>query len=283
LNFDVIKFNFKAASLYLLGREIGTSDFQRSYNLLASSYDDEWYKYLDVVTTEILAEIDDQKLDYILDAGCGSGTTTLKLRKNYPDAHIVGLDFSKKMLIQARQKLGDNKALLFRDRLESGLKKFKDGQFDLIVCAWSLGYARNKEVYKELARILNQNGKLLIMTNKHDTLKAVQHSLKYTMCRHWNKLQKLPLHKFPKDKKSLLAKLQNDFQEVKYGEGSFSIDLSDKQNIVDWLLNSGILAGYEFVLDLRRDKMTRKTCEDYIKSNYKEVIHNYMWVLLHKK
>jgi hypothetical protein len=186
------------------------------------------------------------------------------------------------MLKQARRKLGPEKVILVRDTLENGLTKFKEGQFDLVVCAWSLGYGRKKNVYRLLSHILNTNGHLLILTNKYDTLKAVQHSIKYTMYKHYKKIRKLPLHKFPKDREYLLKKLGKRFEEKKFGEGHFAIDITHKSSVIDWLLNTGILAGYEYILNLRKDELTRKTYEDYIKSNYNELVHNYMWILARK-
>lgn len=284
MNFiELLKVNLKIASLYLQGYQVETSDFRRSYKYLASSYDDEWFVYLRSITEDVLSKISGQKPKYILDLGCGTGGATLKLKNMFPEAQIIGMDCSKHMLRQARPKLGCDKVLFFRDTMERGITKLSDSQFDLITCAWSLGYARHKKVYKELYRVLSKNGYLLALTNKRDTLKAVQKTMKYTMCYHYKSLKKLPLHKFPENKEYLLKKFGKRFKEIDYGEGNFSIDLTNKQSILDWLLNTGILAGYEYVLDFKNDKKCRKTFEDYIKSNFKDVTHEYMWILLQKQ
>lgn len=283
MNFgELIKVNFQFVSLYLLGSKVETSDFKRSYDIIASSYDDKWYSYIDPVTTDMLSNISGLTPKFILDVGCGTGSSTCKLQNMFHDAHITGLDFSKPMLELARAKLGSEKILLFRETIEKGLKRFSDSQFDLITCVWSLGYSQDKRVYKELYRILSDNGHLLIITNKQDTLNAVKVAMKHTMFTHYKAIQKVPLHKFPEDKEFLLSKLGKNFQEVKYGEGSLSIDITTQPSILEWLLNTGIMAGYEYVLDLRTNTSLRKTFNDYMKANFKEITHNYMWLLVKK-
>lgn len=283
MNLDLIKLNWKLLVLFLLGKKIETSDFERSYNLLASSYDDDWYKYLDSITSDIFKNLPEIKPKCILDLGCGTGTSTVKIRNVYKDSHIIGLDFSKPMLDQAKRKTGFDKVLFFRNTIEDGVEKFENAQFDLVVASWSLGYCKNKNVYKHLSRILSDNGYLMILTNKDDTLKEVKQSMHYTMLKHNKRIRKVPLHRFPKDLSALTAKLVKYFNVVNSGEGSFSIDFSSKSSVIDWLLNTGILAGYEYILNIRRSEPCKKTYEDYIRSNFKEIIHNYMWILVQKK
>lgn len=45
----------------------------------------------------------DKECKRILDVGCGSGMSTIILRKKYPNAEIVGVDLSKEMLKKARE------------------------------------------------------------------------------------------------------------------------------------------------------------------------------------
>ncbi|MGD9581007.1 MAG: class I SAM-dependent methyltransferase [Vampirovibrionia bacterium] len=269
--------------LFLQGRFVETSDFQRSYEALASSYDNEWYVHLDKVTTDVVAELAQIQPQCILDAGCGTGSSTFKLRGTFSDSYIAGLDFSPSMLAEAKKKFSKDRALLVRDSLENGIKRFSNNQFDLVTCFWSLGYAKNKAVYKQLNRILADKGYLFILTNKRNTLKEVRQSMKYTMFQHIDMIDKVPLHKFPKDKQHLLDMLGSNYEEIKYGEGSFSINLADKKNMLDWILNTGILAGYEYILDLRKNKPCRDTFVKYFNDNFSELTHNYMWLLVQKK
>lgn len=280
---ELVKVNMKVLGLYLLGNEVQTSDFERSYNSVAPYYDDEWYSYLEGVTKEILENVSDLSPQFILDLGCGSGCSTEKLQQMFPASHITGVDFSRQMLAFARIRLGEDNVLLIRDTMEKATKKFVDGQFNLITCNWSLGYAQDKSIYDNLSRMLTDNGYLLILTNKKDTLKALQHAVKHTMFKHYKSIQKLPLHKFPEDKVFLMKKLGKSFDEVKSGEGSFSIDLTGKQHVLDWVLKTGIMAGYEYILDFRNDYDIKKTFEEYLQTNHKELTHNYMWLLLRKK
>ncbi len=62
----------------------------------------------------------------ILDLGCGTGNSTLALRTRFPQADILGVDFSQAMLSIAKQKVDA------RFRLWDIEKGIPEGSFDLI-------------------------------------------------------------------------------------------------------------------------------------------------------
>lgn len=67
----------------------------------------------------------------ILEIGCGTGHNLLRLRRQFPDAEITGIDLSADMLTIAREKVPGVK-LIQRPYDEPA------GGFDLIVCSYSL-------------------------------------------------------------------------------------------------------------------------------------------------
>jgi len=280
---ELFKYNLKLFNLYLNDIKLEPSDFRKSYDTIASFYDNEWSNILDEAISKVFKRIPPIKPDYILDVGCGTALSASSLRKMYPDAHITGLDYSRSMLRIAKKKLGSDKVIFFNDSIENGLSKFKGSQFNLIVATWSLEYCDNKNIYKELNRILSNNGILVIVISKDETLKEVKSAMKYTMLKHYNLIQKLPTYKFPQDKTYIQTRLGKNFEELALGEDSFSIDLKTKPSVMDWFLDSGILAGYEYVLDFRNNFECGKTYEEYVKSNIDNVTHNYMWFILKKK
>ena len=64
----------------------------------------------------------------ILDIGCGPGTSTIPLKKQYPDAEIIGIDSSPNMIKKARQACNEITWLL-KDAREDIADL---GQFDIV-------------------------------------------------------------------------------------------------------------------------------------------------------
>ncbi|GGI86031.1 malonyl-ACP O-methyltransferase BioC [Legionella impletisoli] len=124
-----------------------------------------------------------ERLDYlkinprfILDLGCGTGLFTQKLKKQYPHAKLVGLDFAEAMLQEAKTKQGWRRkwSLVNGDMAKL---PFATGVFDLVfanqVLHWSspLGKA-----LKEISRVMNVNGCLMFTTLGPDTFMELRHA-----------------------------------------------------------------------------------------------------------
>jgi trans-aconitate methyltransferase len=56
-------------------------------------------------TRDLLAQVPLQRVRMAVDLGCGPGNSTERLIERYPDATVIGLDSSKDMLRQARERL----------------------------------------------------------------------------------------------------------------------------------------------------------------------------------
>ncbi|MBI5253172.1 MAG: class I SAM-dependent methyltransferase [Euryarchaeota archaeon] len=87
----------------------------------------------------------------VLDIGCGCGKF-LKLWRDRGASTVVGMDFSKSMLGQAKQK---SNFLLMGDAFKI---PFKDNSFDFVACIGVANYYRNVEaLLKEISRV-SRNG-----------------------------------------------------------------------------------------------------------------------------
>jgi malonyl-CoA O-methyltransferase len=122
-----------------------------------------------------------ERLDYVrleprvvLDAGCGTATTTAELARRYPQAEIVALDFAEGMLRHASGQggwmrvpqwvCGDVEALPLASQSV-------DLVYSNAVLQWSTDLART---FAELLRVLRPGGLLTFSTFGPDTLRELR-------------------------------------------------------------------------------------------------------------
>lgn len=103
---------------------------------------------------QLVAAVVRQNPTRILDLACGSGDVTTMLREALPKAQVVGLDFSRPLLTQAK---GHGLAELAEaDALKL---PFADGSFDAVTIAFGLrNFSDRAAGLNEIARILKQGG-----------------------------------------------------------------------------------------------------------------------------
>lgn len=109
----------------------------------------------------------------ILDAGCGTGRLSAALKKEYPDATIIGCDFALPMLIEAHRS--DAKKSLVGADVDA--LPFSDNLFNLI--ASNLTYQWPPDTlasFKEAGRVLKATGCLALTTLGPQTLFEMRES-----------------------------------------------------------------------------------------------------------
>lgn len=111
---------------------------------------------------------------YILDLGCGPGYFSQRLKKQYPKAHLVGLDLAHKMLVLAGRKQGWRQKWALVNGDMTALP-FAAGTFDLVfanqVIHWSQPLSA---VISELNRVMNVDGCLMFSTLGPDTFQELR-------------------------------------------------------------------------------------------------------------
>lgn len=111
----------------------------------------------------------------ILDLGCGTGTTTLMLKRRFPEAEVIGLDLSPHMLVMADYKAqAAHVDVSFRhgNAMATGLPP---ASFD-VVCATLLFHetppAVAKTILSEAFRLMAPGGQVLVLDGNQRTLRA---------------------------------------------------------------------------------------------------------------
>lgn len=102
--------------------------------------------------------------NFILDAGCGTGSITFELSSRFPMSRICGINISSDQLAAARRhkKLSgaENVSFSLQDYLTLG---FGDCTFDEVLFCESLCHASDKTILlRETARVLKPGGKIVI-------------------------------------------------------------------------------------------------------------------------
>lgn len=101
----------------------------------------------------------------ILDFGCGTGTTEIFLRQNFPHADITGVDSSAESIRLAVQL--QLEAVTFIHS-ETARLPFSDGSFDLVYTNGTIHHipaGERRAVLAELGRILKPSGMICIFEN----------------------------------------------------------------------------------------------------------------------
>lgn len=92
----------------------------------------------------------------IIDIGCGPGNSTAVLKEKYPNAHILGADFSPNMIEKAKSEHPDIDFMLF-----DASKDFNklEGKFDIIFSNACIQWIpEHKKLINNMMSILNKGG-----------------------------------------------------------------------------------------------------------------------------
>jgi SAM-dependent methyltransferase len=139
-----------------------------------------WYAGMRRVAMSVLEHVVDGRRNLrILDAGCGTGGTTVELRRF---GEVVGIDLAWEALEPAR---GRGLTRLARGSIER--LPFADRSFDAVTSfevVYHLGVANDRRALDEAHRVLEPGGLLLLRVPAHDWLRGEHDRLVHTRHRY---------------------------------------------------------------------------------------------------
>ena len=109
---------------------------------------------------DILAE---QNERYLLDVGCGGGQSAIRLKENYPQLRLAGIDLSTDQIVRARQRAEQRGYAIQFEVADVQALPFSDASFDVV---YSFGSAKHwpdpLKGFSECWRVLKPGGELLV-------------------------------------------------------------------------------------------------------------------------
>jgi len=141
-----------------------TDRTRSAYDQWARTYDTSPNPHTFLEFVDVLATLDPQPDETILDAACGTGRYTSVLAERV--ARVAGLDFSSKMLRIASERSPDVDFRIgdLRERLP-----FTDAAFDAVLCAQALKHiAALGPTMSEFARVLRPGGRVVFSVTHPD-------------------------------------------------------------------------------------------------------------------
>ena len=117
---------------------------------------------------DVLAELEKEPFEDLLDCGCGTAPMLSLLSDKYPDKHYTGIDITPKMIEVAKTKDMHNVELVVGD---CEYLPFEDNSFDVVICCQSFHHYPNvQDFFNSVYRVLRPGGRLILrdMTSDSD-------------------------------------------------------------------------------------------------------------------
>ena len=109
---------------------------------------------------DILAEIEKEPFESLLDAGCGPAPMLCLLSEKYPDKHYTGLDLTPAMIEAAKSYQLPNTELIVGDCENL---PFEANTFDVVICSMSAHHYPNiQNFYNSVYKVLKPNGRFIL-------------------------------------------------------------------------------------------------------------------------
>jgi SAM-dependent methyltransferase len=267
--------NARVASLALRGRWLRPAAVAADYDLVAPCYDTAWQCHLRPVTRHFLEQLPRDCSGTILDLGCGTGFATRTLAEQNPRAGVVGVDVSPGMLKVARQT---SPQLRYE---EADMLEFLRGcsapDLRMVVSTWAIGYSHPAAIFAECRRLLPPGGVLAFIVNYADTLAPVFQAFSRCLFRFADRVRLAAWPRFPRSPKRLREQLESrGFRPSLFEDGHQPIPVPEG-DALPWLRRTGILAGFDSMLDLSGP--AAEFFEQEFRSDTRPLVHHHAVVI----
>lgn len=119
----------------------------------------------------------------ILDLACGIGLSTLALRANFANAHIIGVDIAPDMIELAKNSVPDSNIEFRCSETETMLRDIPKGTMDMVFIKSAYHHFEHKITLSHLKPVLCKNGVIAIA--ERTSRSARSYPLPDIACRYW--------------------------------------------------------------------------------------------------
>jgi len=216
-----------------------------SYDRIAGGYDQAWTNHMRGLSLDMLDRLSVRPGRRCLDLTCGTGFVTGELARR-SGRQAVGVDASIGMLQVARAGHGQTCQFVQADVIEY-LRATPPARFDVITCAWGLGYTRPWTVIRQIARVLRPGGRVGIIDNSLLSLAGVLWSAMRTFAESPDSLSHVMNFRFLPGRAVLAAMMRASGLAVRCAYGGAKTYLADDgRSAIARLTATGAAAGFEF-------------------------------------
>jgi ubiquinone/menaquinone biosynthesis C-methylase UbiE len=156
-----IKSLFQFIKLYLNKHDKSYKILGKTYNQIACEYDKTWTIHMQNLSREMIKKLSPKKGDMALDIACGTGFVTSILAE-YTNTRVVGVDASDGMIKIAKENYG-KKCEFIQSEMMNFISNQSSDIYDIITCAWGLGYTNPCKFFNEISRVLKKGGRVGII------------------------------------------------------------------------------------------------------------------------
>ncbi len=241
----------------------------RSYNRISGGYDQTWTHHMRDLSTDLIDRLNPLPGDRTLDLTCGTGFVTGLLAERTSE-RCVGVDRSEGMITQARATYGATCEFEVQDIL-AYLQSSEPHVFDVVTCAWGLGYSRPLAVLQAIRQVLKPGGRVAIIDNTLFSLNRVMKSSFLTFLEQPEALKRVMRFRFLTGQSHLrlwfrLAGLCPERMDA--GQRSYSV--AGGENAIARLRATGAAAGFEYACDLQDEEVVFKRFAEILEQRYSQ-------------
>ncbi|MCA9404967.1 MAG: methyltransferase domain-containing protein [Candidatus Omnitrophica bacterium] len=246
--------------LHLIDKKIrqAFSDAALEYDVLTSLHKE--------IGRELLAKLrnDDREFSFMLDVGMGTGRLTKRLAFYFPEAKVIGLDFSDGMIDIARTE--DEQ---FRIVQANAMQlPFRPGSCDAIVSNLAYQWMDNLDkAFSDSHMVLKNGGRFLVTMFGHQTFRELFVTLQTVLG-----TEVLPIRRLAKREDILSALQDAGFSEIHLDYELIKVRFPDMLGLLKWIKDIG---ANSLTRDFYVGKDLLNNANDYYNQNFKDRLGAY--------
>lgn len=248
-----------------------------SYDRIASAYDRAWTHHMRELSVEMLDRGSVLCGGCCVDLTCGTGFVAGELLRRGAGA-VIGVDASAGMIAVAKSNCQQGE-FVQSDILEY-LRKQPGESFDVMTCAWGLGYSRPAEVVRECARVLRPGGRLAVIDNSIWSLREMVWTSMRVFAQHPQALDHVMRVRFLRGSGQLADLMRKAGLTVGWtADGERRFVAESGRAAIERLVATGAAAGFEMAAKAQWRERVFADFARYLDEKYRgeiPIIHRYL-------